>query len=231
MGIKRKRSFESYSPSSSSISMASAHSGPVSPSPSWYSKDSMMEIDSIQPIASPVRQIQSWALDAVMDWNSRTRKRWRDNRPDEETIHSEKQSRVRDQATQANEECAESTIDKLFSAQRYKPDASPVMSSWTVPKDMAAKTQQATLHSFWNLPSQTITKSTFSSSCSSQHPGEILQCVDCNRELGIGRDTGMDADVPFANDDLTCHICRRTICDFCAVGYMELRRCLQCASH
>src|ERR1700761_3410502 len=105
------------------------------------------------------------------------------------------------------------------------------MSSWTVPKDTAPKTQQVTLHSFWNLPSQTITKSTFSSSSSSQNPGEISQCVDCNREFSTRRDTGMDVDIPFANDDFACHICQRTICDFCAVGYMELRRCLQCTSH
>jgi hypothetical protein len=85
MGIKRKRSFDGYSPASSTTSSISLVSDPTSPSSSW--SDGAMEIDPVNSIASPM---QLWAgLSLTFGGDSgRTRKRWRDNRPVENDVHS-----------------------------------------------------------------------------------------------------------------------------------------------
>ncbi|THY77687.1 hypothetical protein D6C93_10248 [Aureobasidium pullulans] len=67
--------------------------------------------------------------------NSRTRKRYRDGRPEEAEIHA-------------------STVEKLFSAQKAHPHASPMLSQSDLqpqfqPQDTP---QRSTLHSFWHLP-------------------------------------------------------------------------------
>jgi hypothetical protein len=86
MGLKRKRSSFDVSPSSTSSSLSPSFScDPSSPSPKY--REFAMEVDPV-----PSDSISAWIYGGRDDstssiLNSRTRKRFRDNRPDEQTIY------------------------------------------------------------------------------------------------------------------------------------------------
>ncbi|TID22851.1 V-type proton ATPase catalytic subunit A [Venturia nashicola] len=97
--------------------------------------------------------------------NSRTRKRARDNRPDEEKIH-------------------ENTFQKLFSAQRQPQiDIMPSYTTCQPPTLPAAPVQKSTLHSFWSLPSAPPPQRVFSATHSPGFENSDFRCDDCDREL------------------------------------------------
>jgi hypothetical protein len=105
------------------------------------------------------------------------------------------------------------------------------MSAWTAPKDVARKTQQATLHSFWNLPRQAVMKSAFHGVAPMimEVDSNGSRCQECDVEL-VAEEDSMDLDGPVLSEEMACRQCRRVVCDRCAVGCMELRRCLRCVS-
>ncbi|KAF7867327.1 hypothetical protein EAF04_005410 [Stromatinia cepivora] len=119
MYLKRKRS-------ESEISTASS----LLPSPLHSNNSNSMHIDS-PSIASPNL------------FSSRTRKRHRDNRPNEETVHQH-------------------TLSLLYSAQQPSnidtscmspPSPSAISPRTVIPHPPNSTAHQASLHSFWQLPS------------------------------------------------------------------------------
>ncbi|TKA79119.1 hypothetical protein B0A55_02427 [Friedmanniomyces simplex] len=100
--------------------------------------------------------------------NSRTHKRHRDNRPDEQQVHA-------------------STINRLYDAQRKHPDAAPVLSSQSVSAAaVQERPQRSTLHAFWNLPSSApvrIEGMQLDGGGGHRIRDEAPRCEDCERPL------------------------------------------------
>jgi hypothetical protein len=180
---------------------------------------------------------------------SRTRKRHRDNRPDEETVHrtfynppatsrSVFSSRARfGVCLYADKLGAGSTIARLFDAQRdvtMRYDGSEAAVSVTVPSPPASRPEpmlQTTLHSFWNIsqPEESMVMMTgngpaFPPAGSADEP----RCRECEGQIvppGLADD---GVRLQFMLGDCTCRGCSRVVCDLCAVGVAETRLCLQC---
>ncbi|KEQ97690.1 hypothetical protein AUEXF2481DRAFT_2623 [Aureobasidium subglaciale EXF-2481] len=136
--------------------------------------------------------------------NSRTRKRYRDGRPEEAEIHA-------------------STVEKLFSAQKEHPHASPLPSqqSQLQPDSQIANTdapQRSTLHSFWHLP-QNIQLPHAGQPTPQQ---EVLTCDGCDGVLVP--EYSMDT----LDIDTACGACGKHVCNTCAVA-ADMRLCLDCA--
>lgn len=149
--------------------------------------------------------------------NLRTRKRIRDNRPDEQTIH-------------------QSTLAKLFNAQ-CQPDIAkihdkdisvvPEIDSRPYSTPHPERAQQS-LHSFFAIRQ----KQAPVMNATIQLPeSDTSSCEDCGNRLLQNQDClvmdtmdyGMDAD-----DEYACANCRRRVCDICAVRG-NCRICLECA--
>lgn len=233
MGSKRKRSVDD---SPLSVSSYGAFSTPEaqSPIPFPQSFDGSMDVDTSSrqtgwDFASASRVKSS-------DWGNRTRKRFRDNRPDENAIH---------RATSISPYSAfhvltapENTLQKLFSAQRNHPDASPVPSDAPhVQQPMLAisKPQKSTLHSFWKqLPAPPV-QPIFSLQPQLQSPAAHLpRCDDCDTPLqsvNDSMDVDMDMDMGGAveSNPFACADCSKNVCGTCAVVSTQ-RHCLQCAT-
>jgi len=232
MSLKRKRSSVTISPA---VSATDGHSNPYDPStiayggiPAYYPLSK-----SISPYQSESPFLKPWSLRSGDDGtsthlNSRTRKRHRDGRPDEEEVYA-------------------STISKLFEAQRHHPDASPMLSTANhINVDMGAATYEdsahscapqersgqrqkpVTLHSFWDIPRQVE----HSNQAMENRSGDLDMrgtqgtcCDDCDRPLPAPG-TAVDS---LTNDEETmCMSCGKNVCDLCAVRADE-RRCLECA--
>ncbi|KAF1365953.1 hypothetical protein EJ07DRAFT_92683 [Lizonia empirigonia] len=225
MGVKRKH-FDDASPTSTSS--AGFVSTPDAQSPLPYIQyDSAMDMDNE---ASP--RTNSWDFSRAQrvkssDWGNRTRKRVRDNRPDERAIHG------------TNSPCLliarQNTVHKLFLAQRQHPHASPIPSDPlppTQPAIVVSRPQKSTLHSFWHISAPPVQAPIFSyqavhTQCSEQGP----RCEDCDAVLDADGD-GMDVDMDgVAGLKLfACHECGKNVCSLCAVE-SSARHCLQCAIH
>jgi hypothetical protein len=214
MGFKRKRSVDD---SPLSISSYGAVSTPTAQSPTHLqSFDGAMDMD-----VDTLPRHNGWDFASASrtkggDWGNRTRKRFRDNRPDAQAIH-------------------ESTLDKLFAAQRTHPNASP-LASGIEPIPAVSKPQKSTLHSFWKqLPAPPVQPTSYTSPpLQTDPPSQLPRCDDCDTPLQSVSDS-MDVDVdvdmggavesnPFACDD-----CGKTVCGTCAVVSTK-RHCLQCAT-
>ncbi|KAI9051841.1 hypothetical protein LZ554_004102 [Drepanopeziza brunnea f. sp. 'monogermtubi'] len=213
MVLKRKRSESEISTSSSLLS-------------SPLSASNFMPIDSQPQIATP-------SLFA-----SRTRKRYRDNRPAESEVHQH-------------------TLSLLFSAQQRPPQSSLPTSfrpSSHAQKPVSAvpssqPSQQASLHSFWHGPM--TASSTRHSSPSSTYsaspvttpgvsPGvksmfPATNCEDCDASLGASNDLdAMDVDVMDMDigmvESHACTACGKYVCHGCSVSNLGAeRKCLNCA--
>ncbi|KAK0323022.1 hypothetical protein LTR82_005952 [Friedmanniomyces endolithicus] len=125
MALKRKRSSISFSSLATVFSTSTDF--PSTAIPSYYPQ---------QKPTPAFYEKQTWAFPTYDDGpsaqhlNSRTRKRHRDDRPDEQQVHA-------------------STINRLYDAQRKHLDAEPVLSSQSVPPAAAhEKPQKSTLHAF-----------------------------------------------------------------------------------
>ncbi|EON62493.1 hypothetical protein W97_01716 [Coniosporium apollinis CBS 100218] len=209
MALKRKRSNDGFSPISTSSFLSTSTYGSQSPTPApRVQSTGSMIVDG--PV--PSNSITAWTTGVrkpnSSDLNSRTRKRFRDNRPDESVIH-------------------ENTISKLFTAQREYPHAAPVLSQPLAPPPTAVPTsQKSTLHAFWNLPpTHAHTVSAQSHTAAFEEP-QGLRCDDCDTALAPG--DSMDVDMGGSAGEYTCASCGRRVCDTCAVVGDE-RRCLHCA--
>ncbi|OAG10708.1 uncharacterized protein CC84DRAFT_1139438 [Paraphaeosphaeria sporulosa] len=212
MGFKRKRSVDE-SPMSVSSFAGFATPDAQSPTPIPNGSSGMMDVDA------PASRGTGWDFSNLgriksSDWGLRTRKRVRDNRPDEHIIH------------------AETTINKLFSAQRNQPHAEPILSD-TLPAQQAPviqKSQKSTLHAFWKIPAPPV-QLPFAQ-MQPQREAEAPRCEDCDTLLekdAIDMDVDMDVDGPLDRCSLACSDCGRSVCGKCAV-VTNARHCLQCAT-
>ncbi|KAK2589420.1 hypothetical protein QQS21_012902 [Conoideocrella luteorostrata] len=144
--------------------------------------------------------------------NSRTFKRFRDNKPSDEQVHQH-------------------TLSLLYSAQQQNqhqdtqrtPTEPPLHAAITAPAG-----KQQSLHRFWRINSdptpiespQAILKPIMTSS----------DCEDCGASL---RASGGDSDMAmdnFAAENIVCGACGKHVCFSCSVSNLgEEKRCLQCA--
>ncbi|KAF2027009.1 hypothetical protein EK21DRAFT_72909 [Setomelanomma holmii] len=218
MGFKRKRSVDD---SPLSISSYGAVSTPEAQSPTPFPQgfDGAMDMDMDTASRHNGWDFASASRVKSGDWGNRTRKRFRDNRPDERAIH-------------------ESTLHKLFAAQRNHPDASPVPSEpvpFQLPATTTSKPQKSTLHSFWKqLPAPPV-QPIFSMPSQVQQPdSQLPRCEDCDtalRSVNDSMDVDMDMDMGGAveSNPFACSDCGKNVCGTCAVVSTK-RHCLQCAT-
>ncbi|ORX98425.1 hypothetical protein BCR34DRAFT_548059 [Clohesyomyces aquaticus] len=217
MGFKRKRSLDESPLSTSSFSGSTPEARSPTPMPRQF--DGAMDIDM-----SPRFDFSRWRSARVSssDANGRTRKRFRDNRPDERVIH-------------------ETTIKKLFSAQRNHPHAEPILSdshthASTPASVPAPAVQKSTLHAFWKLPAPAVRP--VAPTIQIQHhqvapqTWDAPRCDDCDTTLHNdtdGMDVDMDVDGPNLSSPFACRDCGKNVCGMCAV-VSNTRHCLQCAT-
>jgi hypothetical protein len=264
MGRKRKAS-DSLSPCpvSSSPSITSpAHHNFHTPQPfpsqihSNLNRTSRSGWSSLEPCsASGILHSSAYSsidVNTPAHLNSRTRKRLRDNRPDEETIY-------------------QTTLSKLYAAQKHDaqpenqdhptppaPSPTPSQASLTNLDSTTSITNsttqqkekgQASLHAFFGTgqPTSKHQNSTFrppgQDPQSSTAPALIptASCEDCSAPLlsqpigDVMADTEMmdiDFDArtsPEEDDPFHCAICSKRACDTCAVRG-DRRICLECAN-
>jgi hypothetical protein len=132
----------------------------------------------------------------------------------------------------------ENTLQKLFSAQRNHPDASPVPSDTisAQPALAISKPQKSTLHSFWKqLPAPPVQQPIFSYQTQQQQfDAQLPRCDDCDTPLQSGDDR-MDVDMDMGmggaveSSPFACSDCGKNVCGTCAVVSAR-RHCLQCAT-
>ncbi|PSN69907.1 hypothetical protein BS50DRAFT_571237 [Corynespora cassiicola Philippines] len=210
MVLKRKRSVDE-SPLSLS-SFGGFASTPEAQSPA-HGFDNPMDVD-----APPTLHSSRFTWDFAnatrtkgSDWGLRTRKRFRDNRPDERAIHA-------------------NTLQKLFAAQRDHLDASPTSADEPVPQPapVVEKVQKSTLHSFWKLPAPPVQPPQLQAQRQAQPQCHGPKCEDCDAPLEDAVD-GMEIDGGMAESPSACNECGRSVCSTCAV-VSNARLCLQCAT-
>lgn len=179
---------------------------------------------SIKPVSRVV--YPSPSISNISGPNPRTRKRFRDNRPDVNMIH-------------------QSTLAKLYSAQKAdhsahsgseKPLCSFVSNIPSQQRDTRHIPTQRSLHSFFNIsqPQPSTTNSTPPRQ-EAQNLPEL--CSGCGNHLlnDLARPSGdhemMDVDQTsdaYTDEDYECASCQRRVCDTCAVRG-DQRICLECA--
>ncbi|KAF2201506.1 hypothetical protein GQ43DRAFT_415675 [Delitschia confertaspora ATCC 74209] len=209
MALKRKRSVDLSPLSTSSFSASTPEA--QSPSPLPHQFHQAMDIESC---SNHFNSISTWNMHTgrllSSDLGSRTRKRFRDNRPDERVIQ-------------------QNTINKLFSAQRQFPHASPIPSQSEPPIHHEVPAQKSTLHSFWKLPVLPRGLSSLQLNQSVPQTVSVSRCEDCDAMLQSETDS-MDMDMDNGSgDQFACQVCGRRVCGTCAV-VSETRHCLQCAT-
>ncbi|KAK9786652.1 hypothetical protein AB5N19_08475 [Seiridium cardinale] len=211
MLLKRKRSESELS--YSSCSTGSALNSPPRPGPSSFA--------STHPDAESTWPMR-WQMATASHLPSRTMKRFRNGRPSEDEVHQR-------------------TIDILFSAaQRPQADEheSPMQQR---PQGVHAQpsapeqhhTQQASLHSFWELPNSQSLSAAAHSVASPRVDTSIYapeDCEDCGQALRGDHDE-MDIDGYGSGEAETgCAGCGKHVCSHCSITNMgERRRCLGCA--
>lgn len=221
MAYKRKRSESEESPPSSAAQ--SSRDPSSSPAPDV----SMLDSTSQRPQANP------WTNTTASHLDSRTRKRYRDNRPDDRTIHG---------WASPNFSCiprsmrlttsSENTYNMLFAAARSPPQSRKEMAFPATAdpvQPLPPQRQHSSLHDYWTIasPPPPIEVS---------HPDAPASsfsavCEDCESPIATSNiDTSMDGvDIDVAVDDFACRTCRRRVCDTCAVVEVGAGRdCLQC---
>ncbi|WPG97514.1 Hypothetical protein R9X50_00029100 [Acrodontium crateriforme] len=207
MALKRKRSSAAVTSPFSDCSERTQQSSASLAIPNFYNQSKPIE---------PLHQKPTWAWPTYEDEptqpvNSRTRKRHRDDRPDEQTVY-------------------ENTISKLFNAQRNQLNALPTPSHLLNPPTNAIvpQSQRSTLHAFWHInqqPEQTrMAVDSFQNSTTS---AKIL-CSDCDR--AILPDDAMELENELVEQEAACHNCRWLVCDGCAV-LGDQRICLTCMTN
>ena len=127
-----------------------------------------------------------------------------------------------------------STISRLYEAQRQHPRAEPVPSQpqpnvYAIPAADRQTKQKSTLHAFWNISSAPVAARSLvatDSTLPSRNEWE-WRCEDCDSSL---RSTdAMDLDEGAVEEETSCFLCRRYVCNGCAVLGDE-RVCLACAN-
>jgi hypothetical protein len=218
MVLKRKRSDSEISVSSGSFLS--------SPPP-----QNAMETSSLPPSISPfLREINPPHL------SSRTRKRFRDNRPSEAKIHG-KPSATDDSSDFLADFVTEHTLSMLYSAQNNQQPSHAPPPIAHAPLLTTNAVQQTSLHSFWSLPSRTSSCASSDAGASSLSLAVICQaanCEDCETLLvsedGDAMDIDMDIDEQGTALDYACSKCQKLVCHRCAISNLgSYRQCLMCA--
>jgi hypothetical protein len=129
-------------------------------------------------------------------------------------------------------ERVETTISRLFSAQRTHPHAEPIMSDAlpSQPSTIQRPPQRSTLHAFWNLPAPPVQPPTFHTP--QQQLASAARCEDCDAALqqeANGMEVDMEIDGPMESSPFACNDCGRAVCGTCAV-VSSRRHCLGCAT-
>ncbi|KAL1305267.1 hypothetical protein AAFC00_002178 [Neodothiora populina] len=206
MTIKRKRSLCAFSSPVGGFAASLPQGIPETPLrlPLYFPQSKLNEATSSETFRH--WKVQDDAGAAHL--NSRTRKRYRDNRPESEQVYA-------------------TTITKLFGAQKEHPNASPIQSR-DQPIRQQPPAQSSTLHYFWRLPSSATTSLRRNSpdSQSAFEPNSAA-CEDCDDSLRSA--DAMDLDDTLIQEETACYTCGKNVCDLCAVS-ADQRRCLNCAT-
>lgn len=233
MLLKRKRSDSEISTSSSMFS--SPPSAPNFTSMDYQSHQSQIPTPSL--------------------FASRTRKRYRDNRPSESEVHR-MPCLFLSVDWQALIPSTEHTLSLLYSAQQ-KPQQSSLPTSFrssqshepvsSLPSS-SQNSQQSSLHSFWHGPMASSTRQSSPSSNYSASPANTpgaspphmtsmfsaTNCEDCDASLGQS-DNGDSMDLDMMDVDMgteshACTSCGKQVCHSCSVSNLGAeRKCLNCA--
>jgi hypothetical protein len=172
---------------------------------------------------------------------SRTRKRHRDNRPDEATVFrmlrqlGYRAAELTKEIWRRLTKCIEKTISKLFAAQR-RPEAAPILSEDTVAQHNRTCGNQPTLFAFWNDTwdhryLERAAAPTFANySLESIHDFELNHCSHCETLLRSSPGANMHVPIDLSlsiQEAFGCANCGKLVCDLCAVE-REKRSCLEC---
>ena len=230
MSLKRKRSASAVSPSASSSATLSPRHPSASPCP-----DTIMSEDRL-PSTFPVYRPEH----SSSDLHSRTRKRHRDNRPDESTVHGisispscwqhENFSPASSSKFGSLTRCPnpEITYQKLFAGAQSPTAMAQSITASSVPSRPQAPQRQHSLHRFWSLSSlaPSVPETLI------EPPSSTTACQDCEAPLDLYEaDTAMGG-TEYESDDgaeCACRSCGRRVCGTCAVVKVGVgRECLQC---
>jgi hypothetical protein len=265
MGIKRKASDSlsphpiSSTPSTTSPSQDHPNTNALHPFHStsnpthltgWGTPESYFSSNNLN--SSSHSSIDSDALHL----NSRTRKRLRDNRPDEETIHQNTLSRLYAAQQKHDEQTPEQQQDDNLpltpspTPSRASLARAGSTTSTTSTRTYLKEKAQTSLHTFFGgrqphtsstivqIPGPTIT---------STHPASVPQCEGCSAPLLLPSHpstTPLDTEMMDIDNDLNltaasnndddgrayaCASCSKRVCDTCAVRG-DWRVCLECAN-
>lgn len=234
MALKRKRSSPGFSsPASDTTSNSSTEtiSGCL---PFFYAQSKPIEPMYFKPTWSfPTYDDGAEHYRSAADMNSRTRKRHRDDRPEEEAVYCTMMiyiamlcmSNVADIG-----HIAANTISRLFNAQRQHPHAEPVLSAETTTA-RPEQPQRSTLHTFWRIPKRapapTLDMPMALDQATTSTTDAGMRCEDCDDPLRS--DDAMELDDDTMTQETACMSCKRSVCDRCAV-LGNARICLGCAS-
>lgn len=200
-----------------------------------YISSSPSSTSTVDTNASPDSGSWAWqfpSLRANTHMNTRTSKRWRDNRPSEQVIH-------------------DNTVARLFQAQRrLEAEANFQRNLWplnntgyTQQGDPALtnavhETKQKTLHAFFGGSDQQCRSTQGHANSFHPHTSEndfsmsSYFCEDCgdvlNNTLGLSNDSLGVIDLELVANEYACVQCKRRVCDLCSVRG-DYRNCLECA--
>ncbi|KAF5027688.1 hypothetical protein F66182_172 [Fusarium sp. NRRL 66182] len=170
------------------------------------SPSSVSSFDSPPRVGNSLPNPFAFVAATPIHLNSRTMKRFRDNRPSEEMIHQR-------------------TLNMLYSAQNQHQPILPSEIAHTSSEAARPDSHQQSLHRFWNISSAPST----SSSDFNQTEATPSNCDDCGAGLSDPGEEGMEID-GFENECHSCGACGKHVCFSCSVSNLgEQRRCLQCA--
>ncbi|KAI1378808.1 hypothetical protein F4677DRAFT_412059 [Hypoxylon crocopeplum] len=204
MVLKRKRS-------ESELSFSSASTFNSPPRPDQFT---MMDMDACN--TSPFHRTSRGSTPGHL--HSRTMKRFRNSRPSDEEVHQR-------------------TLNMLYTAQRQhiahqhsQPDSLNATHTHPHPPTTTpSQGAQASLHSFWKLP--TAAPPSAAALPSIDHD-RAANCEDCGQTLreGAGDEDSMDVDGFGGEAQTGCGACGKHVCSHCSITNLgEQRRCLICA--
>ncbi|GAB7358488.1 hypothetical protein MBLNU230_g2552t1 [Neophaeotheca triangularis] len=215
MALKRKRASPSDCPSSPSHTSTAPTDSPLG---QFYHQS--------KPTESIYREKPTWGFPTYSspppeehsDLNSRTRKRHRDNRPEEMEVYA-------------------STMQKLYEAQRTQHSNQNPPSQIQPPPTIqhtyehsSNQPQRSNLHSFWQIsrppPSQNMPA--MAATVESTLGTLEARCEDCEGPLRYGDAMEIDG-TGNGQQNTLCAGCSRQVCDGCAMSGNE-RICWVCSA-
>lgn len=193
--------------------------------PQWPQYDSSsVSTPSPESIKAPHN---SWNTPAIPYLSSRTRKRYRDNRPSAESVHQNTLAKLYNAQQQIH--------TQEIAQQRGASQVDSYLMSLDTPGDNIlleadVEPKQRSLDSFFGGSAGTIRQTKPQPRIFAPNTVAVphhLICEDCG--ASAQPDADIDAmDVDMATQDQCCNQCRRVVCDMCAIRGNQ-RICLECA--